>query len=80
MHERYYDFVWHGVNCFVLNSNEEEPDSIDVDSAQAQWLQTQLSESTAAWQIVYFHHAPYSSGVHGSTIYMQWPFDRPLHR
>ncbi|MCB0034932.1 MAG: metallophosphoesterase [Anaerolineales bacterium] len=73
-HERYYDFVWEGVHFFVLNSVKAEPDGVDVDSVQAQWLQEQLASSTAAWQIVYFHHPPYSSGGHGSSEYMQWPF------
>lgn len=26
------------------------------------------------WDVVYFHHPPYSSGPHGSTAYMRWPF------
>jgi hypothetical protein len=24
--------------------------------------------------VVYFHHAPYSSGLHGPSDWMQWPF------
>lgn len=73
-HERYYDFMWQGVHFLVLNSIKEEPDGVEVDSGQAQWLQEQLTTSTAEWQIVYFHHPPYSSGGHGSAEYMQWPF------
>ena len=33
-----------------------------------------LSASDAPWKIAYFHHPPYSSGEHGSTPRMQWPF------
>jgi hypothetical protein len=37
------------------------------------WLQAQLAASSASWQIVYFHHPPYSSS--GSTEEsMLWPF------
>jgi tartrate-resistant acid phosphatase type 5 len=72
--ERYYDFVKGNVHFFVLNSDPLEPDGITSTSVQAQWLQQQMSQSTASWKVVYFHHAPYSSGHHGSTREMQWPF------
>ncbi|MDT8304888.1 MAG: metallophosphoesterase [Anaerolineae bacterium] len=72
--ERYYDFVWGPVHFFALNSNWNEPDAIGVTSVQAQWLQEQLAASTSPWRVVYFHVAPYSSGVHGSATVMQWPF------
>lgn len=73
--ERYYDFVWGDVHFFALNSSLREPDGRDDESVQAQWLRNRLAESTAAWQIVYFHESPYSSGSDsGSTPDMQWPF------
>lgn len=72
--ERYYDFVKGNVHFFVLNSDPLEPDGIISTSVQAQWLQQRMSQSTSAWKVVYFHHAPYSSGHHGSTWEMQWPF------
>jgi tartrate-resistant acid phosphatase type 5 len=73
--ERYYDFVQGPVHFFVLNSNAEEPDGTSPGSKQGHWLQEQLAASTAPWNIVYFHHAPYSSdGVHGPDLEMQWPF------
>jgi hypothetical protein len=73
--ERYYDFVQGPVHFFVVNSNTQEPNGTSSGSTQAQWLQAQLANSTAAWNLVYFHHPPYSSGSgHGSTAYMQWPF------
>src|SRR5262249_3575199 len=34
----------------------------------------ELAASKARWRVVYFHHAPYSSGPHGSTLAMRWPF------
>jgi hypothetical protein len=71
--ERYYDFVMGPVHFFVvdsagaLNSNSDR-------TAQMNWLQGRLARSTSPWQIVYFHHPPYSSATHGSTPGMQWPF------
>ncbi|MDH3294988.1 MAG: metallophosphoesterase, partial [Acidimicrobiia bacterium] len=73
--ERYYDFVSGPVHFFVLNSNNEEPDGRSSTSPQAQWLQAQSAASTAPWQIVLMHHPPFSSGSHGSTSDMQWPFE-----
>lgn len=73
--ERYYDFVWGPVHFFALNSNPGEPDGVTSTSAQARWLQARLAASTAPWQVVFFHHAPYSSGTeHGSVEDSQWPF------
>lgn len=72
--ERYYDFQWDFLHFFALDSDNDEPDGVKPTSTQGEWLQTGLAASTAAWQIVYFHHAPYSSGHHGPTTHMQWPF------
>ncbi len=71
---RYYDIVWGPVHLFVLDSGAQEPDGLTPDSKQGQWLRERLRASTTPWQIVAFHHAPYSSGLHGDTKYMQWPF------
>ncbi len=72
--ERYYDFVRGPVHFFALDSDENEPDGVGSRSVQAAWLKQGLAVSTSTWNIVYFHHAPYSSGMHGSTTWMQWPF------
>ena len=73
--ERYYDFLWGPVHFFVLDSDSREPDGRTSSSTQALWLQTRLASSTSPWNLVYFHHAPYSSGIqHGSTPVMRWPF------
>ncbi len=72
--ERYYDFQWGPVHFFALNGDPGEPDGFRADSVQGTWLQAGLAGSTAPWQIVYFHQAPYSSGTHGSSVWMQWPF------
>ncbi|HSZ82761.1 MAG TPA: metallophosphoesterase [Polyangia bacterium] len=72
--ERYYDVAWGAVHLFALDSDPNEPDGVTVDSIQGRWLHAQLAASTARWNIVAFHHAPYSSGPHGGTVSMRWPF------
>ena len=73
--ERYYDFVQGPAHFFILNSNLVEPDGVSSGSAQARWLQARLAASTSTWNIVVFHHPPYSSDAnHGPTDFMQWPF------
>ncbi|MGE5123945.1 MAG: M1 family aminopeptidase [Acidobacteriaceae bacterium] len=73
--ERYYDFVWGPVHLYALDSLDSEPDGVGASSVQARWLKEQLQESTSKWNIVYMHYPPYSSGLHGSTDWMRWPFD-----
>lgn len=72
--EHYYEFTWGFLHFFALDSDSREPDGVGRSSTQASWLQERLSASVEAWNIVYFHHAPYSSAIHGSTDWMQWPF------
>jgi hypothetical protein len=72
--ERYYNYVWGPVHFFVLDSDTNEPDGADINSKQAAWLQSQLAISESPWKIVYMHHPPYSSGLHGSIARMQWPY------
>ena len=38
------------------------------------WLQAALKASDARWKLVFLHHAPYSSGRHGSSSALQWPY------
>jgi hypothetical protein len=72
--ERYYDIVRGPVHLFALDSDVHEPDGATSGSVQAGWLAGALAGSTACWQLVYFHHPPYSSGRHGSDEDMRWPF------
>ena len=72
--ERYYDFTWGPVQLFALDADSNEPDGVGANSSQADWLQQRMAESTAPWKIVYMHQPPYSSGLHGSTTWMRWPF------
>jgi tartrate-resistant acid phosphatase type 5 len=72
--ERYYDVVVGPIHLFALDSDVNEPDGIDPSSAQAVWLESRLKASSARWKVVYFHHPPYSSGKHGGTPELRWPF------
>jgi len=71
---RYYDFVAGPVHFFALDSDDREPDGNTSSSVQGRWLQNRLASSTARWKILYCHHPPYSSALHGSSLWMQWPF------
>jgi tartrate-resistant acid phosphatase type 5 len=73
--ERYYDYLKGPIHFFVVDSNSDTPGGVTSTSVQGTWLKNQLAASTSQWNVVYFHHAPYSSSTnHGSTKHMQWPF------
>lgn len=72
--ERFYRFVWGPVEFFAIDSDPHEPQGNTATSPQADWLKQALADSESPWQVVYMHHAPYSSGDHGSYRPMQWPF------
>ena len=62
--ERYYTFSYGHVQFFSLDTNQ----AYDVDSPQFKWLDAQLAASKATWKVPFFHHPPYSSGDHGSSM------------
>jgi hypothetical protein len=72
--ERYYDVDAGLVHLFALSSDGDEPDGITETSTQAGWLKQRLAASRSCFDLVYFHHAPYSSGKHGGTAELRWPF------
>jgi tartrate-resistant acid phosphatase type 5 len=72
--ERYYDFTWGPVHFFALDSDSREPDGVGAGSPQGVWLQNALAGSSAPWKIVYMHHPPYSSGLHGPVEWTRWPY------
>jgi hypothetical protein len=73
--ERYYDKALGLVHLFAVDSDDREPDGITPTSTQGQWLKGALAASTACYKVVYFHHAPYTSGNgNGPTPEMRWPF------
>ncbi|MFN8382104.1 MAG: metallophosphoesterase [Anaerolineales bacterium] len=72
--ESFYDVIQGPVHFFIVNSNKEEPDGYTSTSTQAKWLKKTMLASTSPFNVVVFHHPPYSSGRHGSNEYMRWPF------
>jgi hypothetical protein len=72
--ERYYDVVLGDIHFFAIDSDPREPDGNDASSAQAGWLKSRLALSRSAFNVVAMHHPPYSSGPHGNTPTMQWPY------
>ena len=72
--ERYYTVDLGAARLFALNSMPGEADGVSADSPQGGWLQQQLADSDACWNIVAMHHPPFSSGLHGSSDWMQWPY------
>ena len=73
--ERYYDFSWGPVHFFALDSDPREPDGVEIDSYQADWLRERMAASPEPWKIVYMHHPPQASSIRGSADWMRWPFD-----
>jgi hypothetical protein len=72
--ERYYEFKRGSTHFFAVDSDLAEPDGNTATSVQALWLKNALRTSNAPIKVVYFHHAPYSSGANGSFADMRWPF------
>lgn len=71
---RYYEFTQGPAHFFMLDSDRNEPDGYTADSQQGIWLRKALAASASPYNVVVFHHSPYSSGRHGSSEYMRWPF------
>jgi hypothetical protein len=61
--------------CSPSTATIAKPDGNSEGSAQARWLEAALAASSACLDVVYFHHPGYSSGPHGSTLQMRWPFE-----
>jgi len=63
--ERYYSFNWSNAHFIVLDSNL----NLSNGSAQNTWLRGDLERSKSSeWIFVAFHHPPYSSASHGSSV------------
>jgi tartrate-resistant acid phosphatase type 5 len=71
--ERYYDFIQGPLHFFVIDSLGALVSQTEM-AAEKKWLEAGLATSSTPWQLVLLHHAPYSSGTHGSTAAMQWPY------
>lgn len=66
--ETYYHFIWGPVSFYSLNSVTGNR------SEQKKWLTDLLSQSGTPYNVVYFHHSPYTTGPHGNDEGMQWDF------
>lgn len=72
--ELVYSQVVGDVEFFFIDSQACITSGTEMNAEKA-WLQTALAASTVAWQVVVFHHPPYSSSsTHGSTTSMRWTF------
>jgi hypothetical protein len=58
---RYYAFDDGPVRFWALDSNQ----SLAPGSAQYEWLAADAAASPARWKVAFFHHPPFSSGLHG---------------
>lgn len=65
--ERWYSVDYGVARLWALDSSK-------WGAEQRAWLEAGLAGSEACFDIVYFHHAPYSSGKHGGTAKMRLPF------
>jgi hypothetical protein len=72
--ERYYDVDFGLVHLYSVDSDPHEPDGTTFDSVQGKWLKSRLAASKSCYDVVFFHHAAYSSSRHGSSENMRWPF------
>ena len=72
---RYYEFVIGAVHFFALSSYAEEPDGVEEDGPQAEWLRIKLAASKAKWKVVLTHYPPYSSRIgYVDGVIRRWPF------
>jgi len=71
-----YDKVFgSAVHVFFVDSDDHDLGGNTPDSEQALWLRDKLAVSTTPWNIVVFHHPPYTSGEsHTPSANMAWPF------
>jgi hypothetical protein len=66
--ERYYKVSVGQADCFMLDTDKNEPDGYSSTSKQMVWLKNALAESTAAWKFVFGHHGPKSSAAAAAWI------------
>jgi 3',5'-cyclic AMP phosphodiesterase CpdA len=63
---RWYERTVGPASFFVLDANDNL-----THGGQMEWLSDELASSSAAWQILVFHHPMFSCGQHGSTPRVQ---------
>jgi len=62
--EKYYSFDYGDVHFVALDSTAK----FGPTTEQGIWLEADLAKTLQPWKVVYFHHAVYSSGRHGSSL------------
>jgi hypothetical protein len=72
--ERYYDIARGPVHIFCVDSDPKEPDGTAAASVQAAWLKEVMLGAHEPFKLVIMHHPPYSSGSHGSSVGLRWPY------
>lgn len=65
--ERWYTFTYGDAQFFGLDTNLP----FSQGSPQYAWFSKELAASKARWKFAFFHHPPYSSGDHGSSMYVR---------
>lgn len=68
-----YEFVKGPIHFYSINDGPAGKLSC-WDGPEAKWMKASLDKAKEPFKIVYFHHPPHSSGMHGSNKFMQWPF------
>jgi uncharacterized protein (TIGR03437 family) len=61
---RYYSFDWGNAHFVALDSNDPLARADEGDFGMLTWLENDLKATRKFWRIVFFHHAPYSTGIH----------------
>jgi len=62
-----------GMRFFFVDSTTALGSSTSM-ARQRAWLKRSLLASRARWKVVVLHHPPYSSGAHGSSTQLRWPY------
>ena len=61
--EEYYSFDHANIHFICLDSTMSDP---ATNGAMADWLRADLGATTSDWIIAFWHHPPYSKGIHDS--------------
>lgn len=61
----YYSFVYGNCKFLMLNTNNSVSNQ-GLETAQYNWIVSELQNNTADWTVVVMHHPVYSAGVYGS--------------
>jgi hypothetical protein len=70
--ENNYEFTWGPVHFYSINSGTGG--KVSENSGVGQWVKESAASDKSPFKIIYFHHPPYSSGHHGSSKQMRWPY------